>query len=163
MLPRLIVFDLDFTLWDCGGTWCDCLSPPFRQQHGQIVDRTGRHVRLYDDVDAILAYCDQHEITMGLASRTEQPRWASELLDMLDITHRFPFAEIYPSSKLRHFAALQKATGWDYASMLFFDDEMRNIREVGELSVTSIYVREGLSNELFHDSLQQFADANRDA
>ena len=25
----LLVFDLDFTLWDAGGTWCDQTKPPF--------------------------------------------------------------------------------------------------------------------------------------
>lgn len=155
-VPRLIVFDLDFTLWDCGGTWCDCLSPPFRVNGKQIEDRIGRPVRLYDDVHEILKHCDDHAITLALASRTEQPTWARELLARLDITHRFAFAEIYPSSKLRHFAALQKDTGFAYEEMLFFDDEMRNIHEVGGLGVTSVYVRDGMTAELFHGSLAEF-------
>jgi len=158
-VPRLIVFDLDFTLWDCGGTWCDCLSPPFRVHRQRIEDGTGRLVRLYDDVHAILQHCDDHKIAIALASRTEQPRWARELLGHLAITERFAFAEIYPSSKLRHFAALQKASGIAYEEMLFFDDEMRNIHEVGGLGVTSIYVRDGLTADLFQGSLSEFAAA----
>ena len=156
-VPRLIVFDLDFTLWDCGGTWCDCLSPPFRFDGKRIEDRTGRHVRLYDDVHDILTHCDDHAITVALASRTEQPTWARQLLEHLDVTHRFAFSEIYPSSKLRHFAALQKDSGFAYEEMLFFDDEMRNIHEVGGLGVTSIFVRDGMTAELFHRSLEDFA------
>lgn len=156
-VPRLIVFDLDFTLWDCGGTWCDCLSPPFRVDGAKIEDRTGRLVRLYDDVHAILEYCDTEEIPFAIASRTEQPTWARQLLEHLAITDRFAFAEIYPSSKLRHFAALQRASGIDYREMLFFDDEMRNIREVGGLGVASIFVRDGMTADLFHDSLADFA------
>jgi len=156
-VPRLIVFDLDFTLWDCGGTWCDCLSPPFRVRQQRVEDRTGRHVRLYDDVHAILKHCDDHEISIALASRTGEPDWARQLLGHLDITHRFAFAEIYPSSKLRHFAALQKASGHAYEQMLFFDDEMRNIDEVSGLGVTSIFVRDGMTAELFHESLDRHA------
>jgi len=158
-VPRLVVFDLDFTLWDCGGVWCDCLSPPFQVRQQRIEDRTGRHVRLYDDVHAILNHCDDHAITLALASRTQQPSWARQLLEHLEVTHRFAFAEIYPSSKLRHFAALKEASGFAYEEMLFFDDEMRNIDEVGRLGVTSIYVRDGMTAELFQGSLDAFAAA----
>ncbi|WP_233207158.1 MULTISPECIES: magnesium-dependent phosphatase-1 [Pirellulaceae] len=154
-VPQLIVFDLDFTLWDCGGTWCDCLSPPFRLDKDRIIDRTRRYIRCYQDVEAILDYCDQQQIPMALASRTEQPAWARELLQLLAITHRFAYAEIYPSSKVRHFTALGKASGIAYEEMLFFDDEMRNIREVGEMGVTAIHVANGMSSELFHASLDR--------
>lgn len=157
-VPRLIVFDLDFTLWDCGGLWCDCLHPPFRMNGQRVEDRTGRHVRLYDDIHDILDHCDNHSISIGLASRTEQPSWARELLEHLEVTHRFDFAEIYPSSKLRHFAALKRASGIAYEEMLFFDDEMRNINEVSRLGVTSIYVRDGMTAELFYQSLDAFAE-----
>jgi magnesium-dependent phosphatase 1 len=151
--PLLIVFDLDFTLWDCGGTWCDCLSPPFRLQDGHVVDRRRRRVRLYDDVEPILSHCDAHQIPIAVASRTEQPDWARQLLDLLAISHRFAFAEIYPSSKLQHFAALRDASGVDYSDMLFFDDEMRNIREVSHLGVTCIHVPDGLDEGLLHSGL----------
>ncbi len=157
-VPALIVFDLDFTLWDCGGTWCDCLTPPFQLRNDRVLDRNGRHVRLYDGIDDILNHCEQQSISYAIASRTEQPSWARELLDLLQISHRFAFAEIYPSSKLRHFASLRDSSGFDYHQMLFFDDEMRNIREVSELGVTSIFVEEGMTVELFHEALQEHTD-----
>lgn len=156
-LPSLIVFDLDFTLWDCGGTWCDCLSPPFRFAGEQIVDRTGRHVRLYRDVHPILDHCDEQDIAMALASRTEQPPWARELVGMLGIAERFAHAEIYPSSKLVHFEALQEDSGVPYEEMLFFDDEMRNIREVSTLGVTCVYVSDGMTRAVFDEGLEQLA------
>ncbi|MCB1124156.1 MAG: magnesium-dependent phosphatase-1, partial [Verrucomicrobiae bacterium] len=52
--PAVIVFDLDFTLWDCGGTWCDCLWPPFRKAGSRVLDAHDSHVRLYPDVQEIL-------------------------------------------------------------------------------------------------------------
>ncbi|MEC7448538.1 MAG: magnesium-dependent phosphatase-1, partial [Planctomycetota bacterium] len=107
---RLVVFDLDFTLWDCGGTWCDCLTPPFSRSDGQVRDATGREIHLYKDVHRILDTCDQGGLLMALASRTEEPSWARELLALLGIDHRFAFSEIYPSSKLRHFDALLNQT-----------------------------------------------------
>ena len=155
---ELIVFDLDFTLWDCGGTWCDCLAPPFRVRNDRVIDRWDRQVRLYPDVHGILDFCDEASITMALASRTEQPDWARQLIELLGIQHRFEFAEIYPSSKLKHFAALRRSSGIDYSRMLFFDDEQRNIDEVSTLGVTSIFVRRGISQDLFESGLQQFSD-----
>lgn len=161
-LPKLIVFDLDFTLWDCGGTWCDCLSPPFTVRKGRIFDRGGRHVRLYDEVHSILDQCDSRGMPMALASRTEQPPWARELVDLLGISQRFAHSEIYPSSKLKHFSSLRATTEFEYESMLFFDDEMRNIREVSELGVTSVFVESGLSQEVFDQGLQRFSKKHRE-
>ena len=156
-LPKLIIFDLDFTLWDCGGTWCDCLSPPFTVRNNRIWDRGDRQIRLYEDVSSILDQCDADGVPMALATRTEQPPWARELIDLLGLSHRFVHAEIYPSSKLKHFAELQKASGIDFAEMLFFDDEMRNIREVSKLGVTSILVKEGLTRQIFEDAFRKHA------
>lgn len=154
--PELIVFDLDFTLWDCGGTYCDCLTPPFSVNDGRVRDHSRRVVELYEDVDAILNYCDAKDIFMGLASRTEEPAWAQKLVDLLGLTERFEFAEIYPASKLQHFAALREASRIDYQAMLFFDDEQRNIVEVETLGVTSIYVPSGMTQKLFDDGLSRF-------
>ncbi|TWU40250.1 Acid Phosphatase [Novipirellula aureliae] len=155
--PELIVFDLDFTLWDCDGTWCDCLSPPFRRQNKRVFDRASRQVRLYDDVTSILDHCDKQCIKMAIASRTEQPAWARELVELLGINHRFAFAEIYPSSKLKHFSALKASSSLRHEDMIFFDDEMRNINEVSTLGVTSIHVSNGMTANLFHKALRAFA------
>ncbi|WP_182865249.1 hypothetical protein [Stieleria mannarensis] len=58
---------------------------------------------------------------------------------------------------MKHFAALHQTTGIGFESMLFFDDEMRNIREVSELGVTCIIVEDGLTLEVFDHGLRQFA------
>ena len=154
---ELVVFDLDLTLWECGAAvWCDCLSPPFRQDTERVLDRHGSQIRLYDDVGRILSELEQLELPVGIASRTHQPKWARELLDLLDINHRFAFAEIYPESKLSHFASLRDDSGVDFANMLFFDDEARNIREVSQLGVTCIPVAAGMTWSLFQSGLQRF-------
>ncbi|MEO1525927.1 MAG: magnesium-dependent phosphatase-1 [Planctomycetota bacterium] len=156
--PKLVVFDLDFTLWDCGGTYCDCLSPPFALRLGRVVDRRGLHVRLYNDVAAILEACDQVGASIALASRTEQPAWARQLIDLLGLTDRIAFAEIYPSSKLKHFASLQAASDLEYEEMLFFDDERRNIVEVETLGVTAIHVHDGMTTDVFQVGLDRWRD-----
>lgn len=158
LFPELIVFDLDFTLWDCDGTWCDCLRPPFGQRDGRVMDGDGRVVRLHDDVPAILDECDAEGVPMALASRTEQPSWATELVQLLGISDRFAFHEIYPTTKQKHFAALQAASGVAYDRMLFFDDEMRNITEVSELGVVCVPVRFGFSQAVYQAGLRRYRE-----
>lgn len=175
--PKLIVFDLDFTLWDCGGTWCDCLSPPFSvssrcnpilsdsgvensdAETDEVVDASGRRITLYPDVLNILALCDEANISLALASRTEQPGWARQLIRLLGIDHRFAFSEIYPASKLKHFAALRKSSSIDYQDMLFFDDEMRNITECSTLGVTCVHVSSGMTARVFQSGLRRFDES----
>ena len=96
---------------------------------------------------------------MALASRTEQPAWARELVGLLGLTDRFAFAEIYPASKLSHFKALRKLSGIEFKEMLFFDDEMRNIREVSQLGVSAVHVSDGLHADLFQESLDSYLRA----
>jgi len=152
-MPTLIVFDLDFTLWDAGGTWCDQLAPPFSRQQRRVVDRDGARVCLYPDVMRVLDWCCEQRLLLALASRTYEPAWAKCLLDLLEIRDRFAYEEIYPSSKDRHFKALKKQTGYSYAQMLFFDDEPRNIQEVGQLGVNAVQVDNGVTWDIFASAM----------
>ncbi len=154
--PSLIVFDLDFTLWDCGGVWVDCSSPPYQRRQGEIYDQRGKVMSLYPDVPEILEWCDTNEIPMALASRTTEPGWARQLLDLMDLPHRFPFQEIYPGEKTQHFASLQKETGIPYSEMLFFDDEPRNIADVQAIGVDARLISDGLDAMTFHHSIASF-------
>lgn len=150
----LVVFDLDFTLWDCGGTWCDHTNPPYYRQNGMIRDDDGRKIRLYDDVLEILAQLDHQQISMAVASRTSAPDWADELMGLLDIKKYFQYFEIYPGSKISHFRSLQEKTGLKYSDMMFFDDEYRNIEEVSRLGVHAIFVEDGMHMRLLKSHLQ---------
>ena len=166
-LPRLIVFDLDYTLWPF---WVDThVTPPLKPNstHTSASDKYGEGYGFYDDVPGILSSlgrCPTHPddevptgIKLGVASRTSAPNLARDLLKLL---HLPPMdekdkarkamdvfdagLEIYPSSKIKHFEALQKRTGIRYEDMLFFDDEARN-RDTETLGVTMWLVRDGVT------------------
>ena len=53
-LPRLIVFDVDYTLWPY---WCDChTQPPYtKRDDGRIIDGSGQEIVLFDEVPSIVA------------------------------------------------------------------------------------------------------------
>lgn len=157
MSLQLIVFDLDLTLWDCGGLWVDCTEPPFQKQDGCIIDQSGRVMRLYPDVPEIIDRIEAMGIPMALASRTDRPDWARELLDLMGYRNRFEYEEIFPSSKVAHFSNLHKQSQIPYSEMLFFDDEHRNIIEVGELGVNCVPITRGVDLSSFEAGLAMFS------
>ncbi|MDA3899688.1 MAG: magnesium-dependent phosphatase-1 [Spirochaetes bacterium] len=152
---ELIVFDLDFTLWDAAGTWCDHTSPPFRKKGEVVVDSRGGIISLYPDVNKILTMLSGQKIRCAVASRTGEPEWASQLMDLFDITRFFDYREIYPASKLVHFNKLKNESGIGYDRMLFFDDEMRNVDEVGALGVAVCHVIGGVSLPLVEKKVNE--------
>lgn len=141
----LLVFDLDFTLWDAGGTWCDHTIPPYRKRNDHILDGSGREIYLYPDVPGILNALSEKEIILALASRTHSLRVAIELLELFEVRRFFQYEEIYSGSKTKHFKSLHKTTRIPYNEMFFFDDEYRNIVEVGKMGVHASLVDNGLS------------------
>lgn len=144
---KLFVFDLDFTLWDAGGTWCDATNPPYEWNEGLLLDSNGAHIRLYDDVVHILEELKEHGKKIVAASRTYRPDWALDLLQLFDIDRFFDLKEIYPSSKIQHFQKIQNHFKIPFSEMVFFDDEYRNIEEVRELGVRCIFIKDGIERE----------------
>jgi magnesium-dependent phosphatase 1 len=161
-LPKLVVFDLDLTLWECGGTWIDCSAYPFTRNHdGKVWDSRGGAMTLYPDVFGILDELRDWRVTMSLASRTAEPGWARELLHLLDINDLFNHPQIYPGDKNRHFRKLHKQLHVAYEDMIFFDDESRNIRDVSEMGVQSHLVHRGLTRDVFEHALRVFDHARQ--
>lgn len=105
-LPKAIVFDLDFTLWDC---WCDvCLAlllhlprranprllttvqthvtPPLKrrgQDINKVYDKHGEPLGFYRDVPSILHKLHHAGVHVAAASRTHAPKVARQILSEL--------------------------------------------------------------------------------
>lgn len=61
-LPKLIVFDLDFSLW---GFWVDThVTPPLKPVNGgaKVQDRYRESLAFYDDVPDVLATVSSREM-----------------------------------------------------------------------------------------------------
>jgi magnesium-dependent phosphatase 1 len=145
---KLFVFDLDFTLWDAGGGWCDTTNPPYAWENGKLFDRSGDWIRLYNDVEEILKELKTCNKYVVAASRTYQPAWAQDLLHLFDIDKYFDLKEIYPSGKIHHFKRIQNHFNLPYSKMVFFDDELRNVEEVASLGVESVFVKNGINSTM---------------
>jgi magnesium-dependent phosphatase 1 len=163
-LPKLIVFDLDYTLWPF---WVDTHTvPPIKAgpQHTTVIDKYNDTFQFYADIPSILHTLPQAGVMLAVASRTTTHHLAREMLKLLHVTPPAPEEgaegkkekpkraldyfdgglEMYPTSKIRHFEAIYRRTGIGFNEMLFFDDEQRN-QDTETLGVTMWLVRDGVS------------------
>ncbi|KAJ3536486.1 hypothetical protein NMY22_g6022 [Coprinellus aureogranulatus] len=153
-LPKLIAFDLDYTLWDL---WIDThVDGPLHRKGNrvnEVLDRNNQPISFYKDVPGILHKIrgyrlpgedggEEGKVVIAACSRTHAPEPARQCLGLLlvpppaDVDSEaveptravtfFDEMEIYPGSKLTHFKRLHKRTGIAYEDMLCFDDERRN-------------------------------------
>ncbi|MCL7041471.1 hypothetical protein MKW94_004019 [Papaver nudicaule] len=142
-LPRLVVFDLDYTLWPF---YCEC--------------RSKREMpKLYPHVNGIISALKEKGIDMAIASRSPTADIAKTFLGKLEIQSMFVAHEIFSSwtHKTEHFQRIHRRTGVPFNSMLFFDDEDRNIDTVSKMGVTSVLVGNGVTLGAFREGLTNFS------
>jgi len=164
LLPKIFVFDLDYTLWPF---WVDThVTAPVkpRDNNSRCVDKWGESFAFYPAISSILHACRVRNIPIALASRTYAPDLARDMLKALHIIPTFsdnPAADtrsvraldyfdhtqIFPGNKTQHFSRIQQASGIPYEDMIFFDDEARNRNVQTELGVTFCLVRDGMTRE----------------
>ncbi|KAL1594563.1 hypothetical protein SLS60_010324 [Paraconiothyrium brasiliense] len=157
-LPKIVVFDLDYTLWPF---WVDThVTGPLKAQEGglKVEDRYGEGYGFYSDVGGILDALKQKGILIGAASRTHAPDLGREMLKLLKIPNSssssqraidyFDYQQIYPGDKTTHFERIHRDSKIAFEDMLFFDDESRN-KNVEKLGVVMQLVRDGVTiNEI---------------
>ncbi|OJJ02659.1 hypothetical protein ASPVEDRAFT_133003 [Aspergillus versicolor CBS 583.65] len=164
-LPKLIAFDLDYTLWPF---WVDThVTPPIKAKdnNSRCLDKWNESFAFYPAVSSIISSCKSRSIPLALASRTYTPDLARDMLKALHIIPNFSdnpstnkskttraldyfeYIQIFPATKTQHFARIHQASGIAYEDMLFFDDEARNRNVETELGVTFLLVRDGMTRE----------------
>jgi len=169
-LPKLIAFDLDYTLWPL---WIDTHIGSSLKRDGdtlnEVYDEFGDKVTFFHDVPQILHQLRSAGVVVAACSRTSATALARQALSLLLVPPNaedadspvmpainfFDQLEIYPGSKKAHFKRLHKKTGIPYSEMLFFDDEPRN-KEVQSLGVTFQLVQRGLDKACFERGLESW-------
>ena len=156
-IPRLIVFDLDHTLWPFGVDNY-YFKPPYHKTNEKVFDSEKKLMQSFPEVTKILKQLDGNGSQLAVASRTTYPMGAHSLIDLFGWKPYIKYREIYPGSKLQHFSNLKLKSGFSYKQMLFFDDENRNIVDIKPLGVMAILVdsKVGVNLELIQQSLKQF-------
>lgn len=165
-LPRVIVFDLDNTLWTPE------LYTLRKLQRANQMPVAGRDVQLFEDARRILMeripelqqqaqLRGGHKMKLAVASRTQSGEWAQDLLDQFDMRSMMDGSiEIFPGSKLEHFGRIQKATGAPFHEMMFLDDardgKYGNCEPVAGLGVLCVHCPNGITTELFERAIDVY-------
>ncbi|KAK9499445.1 hypothetical protein O3M35_002477 [Rhynocoris fuscipes] len=85
---------------------------------------------------------------MAVASRITDIALAYQLLHLLDLRKYFICVEIYPTRKTLHFTQIQKKTGLPFRDMVFYDDDVRNLKCIDKLGVRVIQVVDGINGKV---------------
>ena len=143
---KVIVFDLDQTLWWCVNTWIDMSAgAPFtRVETDALIDREGYRLELFTDSRRVLEALLEKGYELAVASRSGEPEWAHEAMKKLDLVSYFSEILIFPGTKLTHFELLKKRLDCEYSEMLFLDDERKNLDDIAGIGVDCIHVRNGV-------------------
>ncbi|XP_022136381.1 magnesium-dependent phosphatase 1 [Momordica charantia] len=143
VLPKLVVFDLDYTLWPF---YCECRSKRDMPS-------------LYPHATGILYALKDKGIDLAIASRSPTSDIAKTFIDKLGIKSMFVAQEIFSSwtHKTDHFQRIHSRTNVPFKCMLFFDDEDRNIETVSKMGVTSILVDNGVNLGALRQGLSEYS------
>lgn len=195
-LPKLVIFDLDGCLWRpemyellyfSGGAGAPFTKSPNYDTDHTLLTCKGEPVRLLGQVREIMQelYCNPSkwvDTQIGISSRTDQPDWARELLQIFTIVKianekngngsseaegcftledviQGPI-EIQSDSKISHFERISKRTGVAMEDMLFFDNERGNCCEVAKLGVVVAWVPDGVTKQMWDIAMENFSSAS---
>ncbi|KAB2603333.1 hypothetical protein D8674_004338 [Pyrus ussuriensis x Pyrus communis] len=144
VLPRLVVFDLDYTIWPF---YCELRSE-------------SEMPSMYPHTRAILNALKEKGIDLAIASRSPTVDIAKTFFEKLNIESMFIAQEIFRSwtHKTNHFQRIHTRTGVPFNSMLFFDEENRNVQAVSKMGVTSILVFNGVNVAALRQGLTNYAE-----
>ena len=158
--PKLVVFDIDHTLWPFGVD-SFCFTPPYHvcKTTGKVMDMSNKPIEYFPDTLIVLKYLQSINVAVAVASRTRYPSGANELLKFLNLSQYIKYFETYPGQKIKHFHRLRDQSGAQFDEMIFFDDEERNIIDVSELGVYCVLVDHdsGATEAVVKESLAKFA------
>lgn len=155
----LIVFDLDYTLWQLH---VELEHPPFKKQsNGDIVNGHGRKLKYFPQVPDVLQKLSSLGYKLAAASRTSAPKQGLKLVNLFGWNQYFDYLEIYPGCKVTHFNQFKKQSGIPFEKMLFFDDESRNIVDVNKLGSVAILVRDGVNFNVIENGIKEFLNREK--
>lgn len=87
-MTRLVVFDLDETLWSLPHGYCALMEPPFEREGDRVRDSGGLELNLRPDARSTLDSLASRGLLVSVASRST-PETAGEILRLLDLLDRF--------------------------------------------------------------------------
>lgn len=170
MYPKVVVFDLDYTLWPC---WCDThiTTPVKAKSKDTVIDKRQFELSFYKDVPRVLEELLENKVLIVAASRTSAPLLAQKLLRMLHIKdepaiNHFDFLEWGTHSKTKHIKSAidrikdEMELEIAFEDVILFDDEWRN-KDVESIGVQFAHLPNedvGLTYELFNKAILKYRE-----
>jgi magnesium-dependent phosphatase 1 len=160
-LPELVVFDLDFTLWQ-PELYQLSSGPPFKAcKDGSVITARGERLDLFPAARGALAELADAGVPVAIASRASEVGWALEIMRLLRVDKKRTMADVIGNapvviqggSKVKHLKHIASETGVALENMVFFDNERSNIAEVERIGPTCVYCPRGMKDGLFRDGL----------
>jgi len=168
--PRLVSFDLDGTIWypEMYQLWGGAPFTIVGDGTQELEDSSGSKIRLLGATGAILKTLKSAEEWNGVktawVSCTDEPLWAQDCLQKFKTDDGVPIgalidsSQIFKDNKQVHFKNLKKLyPDIEYTEMIFFDNEVGNIRSVSKLGVHCVYCPDGVTQEIWEQGLNEFA------
>ena len=161
--PRMVVFDLDFTLWKPELYQLSSGSPFKVSSDGCVITARGERLELFPAARTALCELADAGVPVAIASRAGEVAWAEEILRLMRVDKKRTMADVIGSapvviqggSKTRHLKHIAAESGVPLREMLFFDNERTNIQEVENLGVTCVYCPRGLTREVYLEGVAE--------
>ena len=166
--PKLIVFDLDATLWT--PELYKLRRLPNYASAGPPGPMADQDVKLYAGAHAALEELATDEAwadtALACASRTNKGPWARQLLRDFTVAGKsldelLAYKEIFTGDKVAHFNNLQQKSEIAFDEMLFFDDardgKYGNCAKVAAMGVCSAHCPDGITTEVWQNALAEFS------
>lgn len=149
---KLVIFDLDETLWSMEEGYCSILRPPLQQVGPDtIVDSIGRKIELYGGVRELLQSLRDAGIILSVASKND-PEPATEVMKRFGIYDFFTYPQLEWGPKVRLVQRLldimAERDGVEImpAEALLVDDWRSNVNEVSGLGVRTLLLNSDITN-----------------
>ncbi|CAB9496504.1 Inherit from virNOG: Magnesium-dependent phosphatase [Seminavis robusta] len=163
--PKLIVLDLDNTVWTP-----ELYQLRKLQRANNQTPIAHKHVQLFPGARDLISKIRSQTYfppttQFAVASRTKSVDWAHDLLDQFELRALLDYVEIFPGHKRQHFEHLRRDSKLEYADMLFFDDsrdgKYGNCEPVSAMGVLSVHCPTGLeTSAVWETALQQYQNWN---
>ena len=160
-MPKLVVFDLDFTLWKPELYQLSSGSPFKASSDGCVVTSRGERLDLFPAARTALRQLADAGVPVAIASRASEVAWAQEIMRLLRVDKGRTVADVIGSSpvviqggsKVKHLKHIASESGVPLPEMLFFDNERTNIAEVEKIGPTCVYCPRGMTDKLFGEGM----------
>ena len=142
-MTKLVVFDLDETLWSLSDGYCALMRPPWTRRGDQVSDAGGLLLTLRPDARDTLDALEERDLLLSAASRST-PETAGEILKLLDLFKRFVCPCLAWQDKdlsLRQILRdldLEKGIRVAPEEVLFIDDWPSNIRDARKVGIPGL-------------------------